>query len=163
MRAKIWGAGVGAAIALAAGVPTAASAQPTGPENFTVLVAGNGPQLFIAQGTINAIGTAVPLSSGGTGGGTDRVQLPGGTFKLTLQNSSSGGGGGRPKPPMCIAAFHAAGNSTISDGAGRFAGIAGSGRFTSQGVFLATRTAHGCSQQGTVIDIVQDHGAVTLG
>jgi len=162
MRAKIWGATVGAAIALTAGVPTAASAQPTpGPENFTVLVAGNGPQLFIAQGTIKAIGTAVPLRSGGNGGGTDRVQLPGGTFKLTLQNSS--GGGGRPKPPMCIAAFHAAGNSTISDGAGRFAGTAGSGAFTSQGVFFATRTAQGCSQQGTVIDIVQDHGTVTLG
>lgn len=162
MRARIWVAGVAAATALTAGFPALASAQPTPrPETFTVIVVGNAPQLFIARGAISATGTAVPVSSGGTSGGTDRVELPGGTFKLTLHNT--GGGGGQPHPPTCIATFHAAGNSTIFDGTGRFAGIAGSGTFTSHGVFFATRTAHGCSHHGTEIDIVHDHGTVTLG
>jgi hypothetical protein len=67
------------------------------------------------------------------------------------------------KPPACVAAFHAAGNSTIFDGTGGFAGIAGTGTFTSHGVFFAHRTPQGCSKQGTAIDIVQDHGTVTLG
>jgi hypothetical protein len=35
--------------------------------------------------------------------------------------------------------------------------------FTSHGVFFTTRTAHGCSKQGTAIDLVHDHGSVTLG
>jgi len=163
MRAKIWSAGVGAAMALAAGFPASASAHAApGPESFTVIVVGNAPQLFIARGTIDATGTAVPLS-GGTNGGTDQVELPGGTFMLTLQNTS-GQPGGRPKPPTCIAAFHGAGKSTIFDGTGDFAGIEGTGTFTFHGVFFATRTAHGCSQRrGTAIDIVQDHGTVTLG
>jgi hypothetical protein len=161
MRAKIWAAGAGAAIALAAGFPAAASAQPTlRPESFTVIVVGKAPQLFIARGAIHATGTAVPIINGGTGGGTDQVELPGGTFKLTLHNTS---GGGQPHPPACVATFHAAGNSTIFDGTGRFAGIAGSGTFTSHGVFFATRTAHGCSHHGTEIVIVHDHGTVTLG
>jgi hypothetical protein len=161
MRAKIWGAGAGAAVALAAGFPASAAAQPApGPESFTVIVVGNAPQLFIARGTIDATGTAVQLS-GGQNGGTDKVELPGGTFKLTFRNTS--GGGGRPMPPACVAAFHAAGNSTIFDGTGSFAGIAGTGTFTSHGVFFAHRTPQGCSQQGTAIDIVQDHGTVTLG
>lgn len=162
MRARIWAAGAGAAIALAAGFPASASAQAApGPESFTVIVLGNAPQLFIARGTIDATGTALPIINDGTSGGTDKVELPGGTFKLTLRNTS--GGGGRPHPPACIATFHAAGNSTIFGGTGRFAGIAGSGTFTSHGVFFATRTAHGCSQQGTDIDLVHDHGTVTLG
>ena len=160
MRAKIWGAGMGAAIALAAGFPASASTRPApGPESFAVIVVGNAPQLFIARGTINATGTAVPLS-GGTNGGTDKVKLPGGTFKLTLQNTS--GGGGRPHPPTCMATFHGAGNSTIFDGTGSFAGIAGGGTFTFHGVFVATRTEHGCSKQGTAFDLVHDHGTVTL-
>jgi hypothetical protein len=162
MRAKTCSAGVAAAIALAAGFPAAASAQPMRrPESFTVIVVGNAPQLFIARGAINATGTAVRLTRGGTSGGTDQVELPGGTFRLTLHNTS--GGGGRPRPPTCIATFHAAGNSTIFDGAGSFAGIAGGGTCTSHGVFFATRTAHGCSHHGTDIVIVHDHGTVTLG
>lgn len=162
MRAKIWAAGAAAAIALAAGFPAVASAQAApGSESFTVIVVGNAPQLFIARGAIDATGTAVPIINGGASGGTDQVELPGGTFKLTLHNTS--GGGGQPHPPTCVATFHAAGNSTIFDGTGRFAGIAGSGTFTSRGVFFATRTAHGCSHHGTEIDIVHDHGTVTLG
>jgi hypothetical protein len=162
MRAKIWGAAVGAAIALAAGFPASAAAAPaTGAESFRVIVAGNGPQLFTARGTINGKGTAVPLSSGGRSGGTDRVALPGGTFKLTLH--ITGGGGGQPRPPTCIATFRAAGNSTIFDGTGSFAGIAGSGTFTAHGVVFAARTAHGCSKQRTPVDVVRDHGTVTLG
>jgi hypothetical protein len=60
-------------------------------------------------------------------------------------------------------AGRAAGNSTIFDGTGSFAGVAGSGTFTSHGVFFTTPTAHGCSKQGTAIDLVRDHGGVTLG
>ena len=163
MRAKIGAAGAGAAMALALGFPASASAQPAPQaESFTVIVVGNAPQLFIARGAINATGTAIPLSGGGNGGGTDQVELPGGTFKLTLHNTS--GGGGQPKPPACIATFHAAGNSTIFDGTGRFAGIAGSGTFASHGVFFATRTAHGCSRRGgTAIDVAEDRGTVTSG
>lgn len=160
MRAKIWGAGVAAAIALAAGFPASASAQPTPrPETFTVIVVGNAPQLFIARGAINATGTAVPLPGGGTGGGTDKVQLPGGTFRLTLNGSTHGG---RPHPPTCIATFHGAGKSTIFDGTGGFAGIEGTGTFILHGVFFATRTAHGCSHHGTDVVTVHDHGTVSL-
>jgi hypothetical protein len=161
MKARIWGAGVGAAIALTAGFPASASAQPApGPESFTVIVVGNAPQLFIARGTINATGTAVPIIRRANGG-TDKVELPGGTFKLTLRNIS--GGGGRPHPPTCVAAFHEAGNSTIFDGTGSFTGIAGGGTFTSHGVFFADRNAHHCSHRGTAVDLVHDHGSVTLG
>ena len=120
MKAKTWATGLGTAViagALAAGIPVPASAQPVpGPEEFTVIVAGNAPQLFIARGTLDAAGTAVPVS-GGTNGGVDKVQLPGGTFTLTLQNTS---GSGTPVNPVtCIATFHGAGISTISDGTGR--------------------------------------------
>ncbi len=164
MKAKTWAAGLGTAAiaaALTAGIPVPASAQPVpGPEEFTVIVAGNAPQLFSARGTLDAAGTAVPVS-GGTNGGVDKVQLPGGTFTLTLQNTS---GGGTPVNPVtCIATFHGAGISTISDGTSRFAGTAGSGAFTFHGAFFATRTPRGCSQQGTAIDIVHDHGTLTLG
>ena len=166
MKAKTWAAGLGPATiaaALTAGIPVPASAsaqQVPGPERFTVIVAGNAPQLFIARGTLDAAGTAVPVT-GGTNGGVDKVQLPGGTFTLTLQNTS---GGGTPvNPATCIATFHGAGISTISDGTGRFPGIAGTGTFTFHGAFFATRTPHGCSQQGAVIDIVHDHGTLTPG
>ena len=164
MKAKTWATALGTAAiaaALTAGIPVPASAQPVpGPENFTVIVAGNGPQLFIARVTLDAAGTAVPVT-GGTNGGVDKVQLPGGTFTLTLHNTSSSGT--RVNPVTCIATFHGAGVSTISDGTGRFAGIAGSGTFTFHGAFLATRTPRSCSHQGTVIDIVHDHGTLTLG
>jgi hypothetical protein len=162
--AKTWGTRLAATIittAAVAGIPLTASAQAAqGPEQFTVIVNGNSPQLFIAHGTIHAAGTAVPVS-GNNNGGTDEVRLPGGTFMLTLQNNPASGG--HDNPVTCIDTFYGAGTSAISDGTGRFAGIAGNGTYTYHGAFIATRTPQGCSQQGTVIDRVQDHGTVTLG
>ena len=63
--------------ALVAGIPAAASAAPvTGPEDFTIVVTGNRPQLFTAEGTLNATGTAVPVIMNGVNGGVDEIQLP---------------------------------------------------------------------------------------
>jgi hypothetical protein len=132
------------------------------PETFTVIVVGSAPQLFIAQGAIDAAGTAVPLPGGGPSGGSDTVELPGGSFMLTLANSSSGGSSSS-NPVTCVDTFYGPGTSTISDGTGRFAGIEGTGTFTFHGAFFAARTPDGgCSQQGTFVDLVQDEGTVTL-
>lgn len=168
MRARIWAPAAGAVVlasTLVVGIPVAASAQPaTGPEDFTIVVTGHRPQLFTAEGTLIATGTAVPVISNGASGGVDQVQLPGGTFTLTLQNTDSPtGGGGPPDPVTCVSTFDGTGISTISDGTGQFAGITGSGTYTFHGTFIATRTPQGsCSQQGTIIDIVRDHGTLTL-
>ena len=149
------------AATLVVGIPRPASAQSvTGPENFTVIVAGSAPQRFIAQGVLTTVGTAVPVISNGMNGGVDQVQLRGGTFALDLQNTS--GTGSSMNPVTCIATFSGAGTSTISGGTGEFADIAGSGTFTFHGMFIATRTPQGCSQQGTVLDIVRDQGTLTL-
>jgi len=158
------GAGLGVAITaagLVAGVPSLASAQTApGPEAFTIVVAGSAPQLFVARGTINATGTAIPLS-GGNNGGTDVVELPGGSFMLTLVNSPEGVS--TMNPVTCVSTFDGSGTSTIDDGTGQFAGIQGSGAFTFHLAFFATRMPQGgCSQQGTVLDVVHDHGSLTL-
>jgi hypothetical protein len=101
--------------------------------------------------------------SNGASGGVDEIQLPGGTFTLTLDNTGSPTGGGAPDPLTCVSTFDGTGISTISDGAGSFAGITGSGTYTFHGTLIATRTPQGgCTQQGTVIDIVRDHGTLTL-
>ena len=75
MRARIWAPGAGAIVlasALVASIPAAASAAPvTGPEDFTIVVTGNRPQLFTAEGTLNATGTAVPVIMNGVNGGVD--------------------------------------------------------------------------------------------
>ena len=168
MRAQIWAPGAGVvalASALVAGVPAAASAAPvTGSENFTVVVTGHRPQLFTAEGTLTATGTAVEVINNGPSGGVDQVQLPGGTFTLTLQNAPGPtGGGGPPDPVTCVSTFDGTGVSTISDGTGSFAGITGSGTYTFHGTFITTPTAQGgCSQQATIIDIVRDQGTLTL-
>lgn len=148
--------------ALLAGVPVAAYAQPAPePEAFTIIVAGTAPQLFIAEGALDGTGTAVPVSSAGENGGTDRVQFPGGTFMLTLANNPGGTGTGNPV--TCVDTFSGTGVSTISGGTGRFAGITGTGTFTFNLTFIADRTPQGgCSQQGTVLDLVRDRGTLTL-
>ena len=163
MRARTWTTGLmvtAFAGALMAGTPASASVQTMqGPENFTVIVPGNTPQRFVAWGTLNITGIAVPVSGGGPGGGTDVVHVPGGTFMLTLQNTS---GGGTPvNPPTCVATFFGAGTSTIDNGTGAFAGIAGTGTFVFHGTFHATHIPQGCSQQGAFIDLVQDQGTLT--
>lgn len=152
------------ASALVAGIPAAASATPvTGPEDFTIVVTGHRPQLFTAEGTLNATGTAVPVISNGASGGVDEIQLPGGTFMLTLQNADSPtGGGGPPGPATCVSTFDGTGMSTIADGTGSFAGITGSGTYTFHGTFITTGTPPNCSQQATIIDIVRDQGTLTL-
>ena len=139
--------------ALVAGVPVAAHAQPAPqPENFTIIVAGTAPQPFIAQGALDGVGTAVPVISAGVNGGTDRVQFPGGTFMLTLANNP--GGTSTSNPVTCIDTSSGTGVSTIFDG---------TGTFTFNLAFIATRTPQGgCSQQGTFLDLVQDHGTLTL-
>ena len=104
------------------------------------MVTGHRPQLFTAEGTLNATGTAVPVINNGTGGGVDEVQLPGGTFTLTLRNiGSPTGDGGPPNPVTCVATFDGTGMSTISDGTGSVAGFTGSGTDTFHGTFIATR------------------------
>lgn len=161
MAGQTWsrGAALAAAVALVAGFPASAAAQPArGPEHFTVIVNGNAPQQFIARGTIDATGTAVPVIRR-PDGGVDQVRLPGGTFALTLRNAS--GGHSHHNPVTCVDTFDGTGNSTISDGTGSFAGIAGSGSYTFHLVFFETRTAQGCSRRGTVFDTVHDHGTVT--
>lgn len=163
MTVRIWASGLLATVfagALMAGIPASASAQTIqGPEDFTIIVAGTTPQRFVALGTLNMTGTAVPLSGGGPNGGVDVVQVPGGTFMLTLAITS--GGGSQPTPPACVATFFGAGTSTISNGTGAFAGIAGAGTFVFHGTFHASRTPQGCSQQGRFTDLVQDQGTVT--
>jgi hypothetical protein len=166
MRAKIWAPGAGVIVltsALVAGIPAAASAAPvTGPEDFTIVVTGHRPQLFTAEGTLTATGTAVEVISNGANGGVDEIQLPGGTFTLTLQNTASPTGGGGPQnPPTCVSTFQGTGISTISDGTGSFAGITGSGTYTFHGTFIGTGTPPNCSPR-TIIDTVRDHGTVTL-
>ena len=167
MRARTWAPGAGTVIlvsALVAGIPAAASAAPlTGPEDFTIVVTGHRPQLFTAEGTLNATGTAVPVISNGVSGGVDEIQLPGGTFTLTLQNTGSPTGrSGPPGPATCVSTFDGTGISTISDGTGRFAGIIGTGTYIFHGTFIGTGTPPNCSQQGTIIDIVRDQGTLTL-
>jgi len=149
--------------ALVAGIPAAASAAPVpGPENFTIVVTGHRPQLFTAEGTLNATGTAVPVIRNGASGGVDEIQLPGGTFTLTLQNTlSPTGDGGPPDPVTCVSTFDGTGTSTISDGTGSFAGITGTGTYTFHGTFIGTGTPPSCSQR-TIIDIVRDQGTLTL-
>jgi hypothetical protein len=163
MRATPWSTGLAVTAltgALMAGMPTSASAQTVpGPENFTIIVAGDTPQRFIAWGTLNITGTAIPVSGGGPDGGVDVVRLPGGTFMLTLTNTS--GGGSPVNPVTCVASFFGAGTSTIANGTGAFAGITGTGTFVFHGTFHATRTPQGCSQQGLVTDLVQDQGTLT--
>lgn len=150
------------AAALSVGVPvTAYAAAAPQPESFTIIVVGNAPQPFIATGAVDGVGTAVEVSSAGDQGGTDRVQFPGGTFMLTLQNNP--GGTSTHNPVTCIDTVSGTGVSTIFDGTGRFAGIAGTGTFTFNLTFIATRTPQGgCSQQGSFLDLVQDHGTLTL-
>src|SRR5262245_28311169 len=122
MRLKTASAGLVTALTAAgfvAGAPAQASVQSTPtPESFTIVVDGNEPQLFIARGAIDSAGTAVEVVSNGEGGGTDVVQLRGGSFMLTLQNTS--GGGSPMNPVTCIATFYADGTSTIFNGTGRF-------------------------------------------
>lgn len=166
MRARIWAPGAGVIVlasALVAGIPAAASAAPvTGPEDFTIVVTGNRPQLFTTEGTLNATGTAVPVIMNGVNGGVDEIQLPGGTFTLTLQNTvSSTGGGGPLDTATCVSTFDGTGISTISDGTGRFAGISGTGTYTFHGTFIGTGTPPNCSPR-TIINIVRDQGTLTL-
>jgi hypothetical protein len=165
MRARIWAAGAGSVIlasALVAGIPAAASAAPvTGPEDFTIVVTGHRPQLFTAEGTLTTTGTAVEVISNGANGGVDEIQLPGGTFTLTLQNTASPTGDDLSNPPTCVSTFDGTGISTISDGTGSFAGITGSGTYTFHGTFIGTGTPPNCSPR-TIIDTVRDHGTVTL-
>jgi len=166
MRARKISMGLGAAMTaagLVAAVPAAASAETAAaPETFTVIVAGNAPQVFVAHGALDATGTAIPLPGGGPSGGSDTVELPGGSFMLTLVNSSSGGGGSS-NPVTCVDTFYGHGTSTISDGTGRYAGIEGTGTFTFDGAFIRAHIPQGgCSQQGTIVDLVQDQGTVSL-
>lgn len=166
MRAITWAPWAGTVIlaaALVAGIPAAASAAPvTGPENFTIVVTGHRPQLFTAEGTLTATGTAVEVISNGASGGVDEIHLPGGTFMLTLQNSDSPPGGGSPSnPATCVSTFDGTGISTISDGTGSFAGITGSGTYTFHGTFIGTGTPPNCSPRA-IIDTVRDQGTVTL-
>lgn len=163
MLIKAIGAGLGVAVTaagLVAGVPTLAAAQADpAPETFTIVVAGSAPQLFLARGTIHATGTAVPVSGGDSSGGTDVVELPGGSFMLTLVNSP--GGVSTTNPVTCVSKFHDTGQSTIFDGTGQFAGLQGSGTFTFDITFFGTRTPQGCSPQGTFTDVVHDQGTLT--
>lgn len=165
MRLKTATAGLATALTaaglVAAGIPVQAHAQSTSAaESFTIVVAGNAPQLFVARGAVDVTGTAVEEVSEGASGGTDVVRVPGGTFMLTLQNTS---GGGTPVNPVtCVATFFGAGTFTIFDGTGQFAGIAGSGTITFHGAFIAKPTPQGCSQQGTEFDLVLGHGNLTV-
>jgi hypothetical protein len=104
----------------------------------------------------------VPVINNGAAGGVDQIQLPGGTFTLTLQNDvSPTTGGGPPGPVTCVSTFDGTGISTISDGTGNFAGITGSGTYAFHGTFIGTGTPPNCSPRA-IIDIVRDQGTLTL-
>jgi hypothetical protein len=112
-----------------------------------------------AAGPIQGTGGSVVLTDDGEGNGIDKVTFKKGTFLVDHQDTSSTGSFNEN---VCIARFSGTGTYTLSDGTGAYAGVTGSGTYSYRGTFFGTRTASGCSDDGTVLTVVRATGTTTL-
>jgi hypothetical protein len=146
---KIAAVGTAAAAILSSGIGlAAANASTAGPaksgtEHLSLMSTqpSGARAVIIASGLFTAGGVDI------TGNTTDKVVLPGGTFKITHK--------GNPKvikqtfnPRTCLADFVGTAPFTISKGTGKYKGISGSGHAVIRYYFIAKRSKGHCNPNG---------------
>jgi hypothetical protein len=150
---KIAAAGLAAAAILSSGVGLAAANASTtaapaksGTEHLSLMsTERSGARLVvIASGLFTAGGVDV---SGNT---TDKVVLPGGTFKV-VHKGQAHVITQKFSPATCLGSFVARAPLTISGGTGKYKGISGSGHALLHFYFLAKRTRGHCSPNGNPV------------
>jgi hypothetical protein len=147
-------------VALLVGMAAPAAAATTGAQTFTFVYIGNGDTATVAgAGPIQGSGGSVVLTDDGQGNGIDKVTFKKGTFFVDHQDTSTTRSFNEK---TCIARFSGTGTYTLSGDTGAYAGATGSGTYSYRGTFFGTRTATGCSDNGTVITVVKATGTTTL-
>jgi hypothetical protein len=140
-RAKALLAALPAAAIMGAAGLSAASASPavSAAEHFQIVkISATAPtSSVIATGAFTAGGT---IAGGNGNNGTSTVRLAGGTFKITHHTVHAKGS---VNPKTCL--FKVIGNGTykLGSGTGKYAGIAGSGKFTLRILAIDARDASG--------------------
>lgn len=144
--------GIAATAAIITGAAmTAANASPAAPtasgtEHFDLMTTMPSTSRYsvIATGVFTAGGTDI---SGST---TDKLELPGGTFKVHH--------GGRihvitekVNQKTCLADFVAKADLTVGDGTGRYKGISGTGHAVVSELFIARRSKGACDPNLTPV------------
>jgi hypothetical protein len=158
-----------AAGAVAVSGLTAASAATAAPATRPSVSGIESFQLMTTSATSNkesiiALGNV--FTAGGVnhqGSKTDRVVLPGGTFKI---RHFKGHGTTRVNPVTCLFRINRHGTYKLRAGTGKYAGISGHGRYRLRirAVFARNSNGH-CSQSKPPVafqQIIKAHGPVTL-
>ena len=147
-------------MALLLGMAAPAAAATTGAQTFTFIYFGDGDTAtVVGSGPIQGAGGSVVLTDDGDGNGIDKVKFNRGSFLVDHQDTSSDGSFNET---TCIARFTGTGTYTLSGGTGAYVGATGSGTYSYRGTFFGTRTASGCSEDGTVLTVVRATGTTTL-
>jgi hypothetical protein len=140
-RAKVLLAGLPAAAMVGAAGLSAASASPavSGAEHFQIvrISATTATSSVVATGAFTAGGT---IAGGNGNNGTGTVRVPGGTFKITHHTVHAKGS---VNPRTCLFTVTGDGTYKLGSGTGKYAGIAGSGKFALRIVAVDARDSKG--------------------
>ncbi|HEX7276637.1 MAG TPA: hypothetical protein VF244_04620 [Acidimicrobiales bacterium] len=146
-------------MALLLGVTAPATAATTGAQSFTIYFIDDAAGTVVAKGPVAGTGTETEISNDGEGTGIDLAVFKNGSVKILHTETDFSDSFNES---TCVGRFRGEGDYTLISGTGAYKGVSGSGTFSYKGTFFASRTADGCSEDGTSIVIVKASGTTTL-
>jgi hypothetical protein len=128
----------------------------TGPQTFTLFGGFDEDATIVATGPVSGVGRSVA-----TGEETETDVYPQGSINLRHPET---GGSNSFDPRACFGTSTFNGTYSVESGTGSYIGASGSGTYQGQAVFVAERTAQGCSEDEFVFSffLVRATGTTTL-
>jgi hypothetical protein len=128
----------------------------TGPQTFTLFGGFDEDATIVGTGPISGVGRSIA-----TGEETETDVFPQGSINLSHPET---GGSDSFDPRTCLGKATFNGTYSVESGTGAYLAASGSGTYQGQAIFLAERTAQGCSEEEFVFSffLVRAAGTTTL-